>query len=423
MSSHILIILLFTCFYANGQVKSDISADVDDSAIRDSSQVFQDYQEAKKIYDTVNGKNFTEDELRNAGMNLLERNDSIIYNRKDIIHSNGNKTLNDSLTNYSGKADEKIDQLLESDRAVRLRQKADSLDENLTKYEHLDKRQQVDSLSKLPSNQKTKKVKEIANYKKKAEKYERIRYMKSDELLSSSNIKDWPIEKEYDASHLSSYYEQYSDSVEQKNGELIRQLQPPVVNAEVLKDLGKEQLDSIREASVEKTKVKIKQSKVGKKIDRLNIKEKKSFFDKPDYSELIVGFDQTNSDRLTLTPSIAYELTKDLFFGVGLEVAMDFKAMENSILGYKAVMRYNPEPSVLYFQIENISYFSKISYLSKETGAMKSSYEQALNLGIGSEYALGRHISINSAVLYKLIKTENSRDSSPIIIRLGFTFK
>ncbi|MEQ6118629.1 hypothetical protein [Reichenbachiella sp. MALMAid0571] len=456
------------------QIKSDIDINVNRENPQDSLshnlKGLNTLKNNQAFRITENGS-LSEEELKNKGFQYLSSNDSLknigMYKKIDSLKENELYQSADSLYDRTSKfyrslqgvelSDEELkkrtnDFLSDNDSLINLvekltttgeqgevigkkREKYNRMSASLNTIKSFDKEQAFDTLNKIKDSRKFRETlrregidmgivdNRTRSIGKAKRKFDELTFTSvSNKNISNNNISNWPLTPDYYKSRLFGYYNYYSDSVQNLLDSVQFQLQPPSLDTSVMERGSKGKLDSLKALAISKAWLKMDKTKIDDGLDEVKLGQKEAFLKKPDYAELIIGISNNDSDHLTLTPSLAYEVAKDVDFGFGVEATLNIKTFSNTILGYKGLLRYKPEKSFVYFQAESISYIPSISFTSESQRKQSQGYEHSLNVGLGVLYGLGAGININSMILYRVEKARYSFNDSPIVFRLGINF-
>ena len=369
------------------------------------------YKKTEVFYKSLQGVELTDEEIKNRTSTFLSNNDT-------LINFVSNSLTTEKQQNF---IDEK-------------KNKYEKMNKGLVTLKSLNSETAIDSLSKIKDSRKfretlrregidmgvvDRRTRFIGKAKK---KFDDLTFVNSAEQIGANNVTNWPLNPDYYKSRLFGYYDYYTDSAQSIVDSVQYQMHPPRLNASVLERGSKDQMDSIKNLVADKAWLKINKSSLDEGIDEVKLRQKEFSVNKPDYFEVIIGISNNDPDRIVFTPSLAYEIVKNLDFGLGIEATLNIKSFENTVLGYKGLLRYKPEKSFIYGQAESVSYIPSLSFTG-ENQSNNSEYQHSLNVGIGMLYGLGESLSLNSMVMYRVEKSEYSLNNSPFIFRLGINLQ
>ena len=232
---------------------------------------------------------------------------------------------------------------------------------------------------------------------------------------------DLPINHDFAESSLAKY-EKIRDSINISNNtnrlnDLMSKTNtpPPVVTSEII---NKSVLEELVHA---KPKLPVNES-IKSKSDSLYqvVYSKKKPFQIGDYREVIIGLTD-NDRRITLSPSVGYDINRSLSGGLGLLMDTDFEKDLSVIIGYKFFVRYDLLRDV-YFHAESTHFLEGFSTPLVDAESQDfEGHSSSLAAGLGATYSLSINTGLTAQLLYQVIDA-SSLSISPFIFRFGINF-
>lgn len=361
-------------------------------------------QDKEWLYESLRNQGRSQDDLKNTVETLLGKHEPLI---------NELSTDNEELDTYSAFKDS-INHKYKISTSIQQMEMLHS-NGNLEKVNKED-------LNKLASGKTKARLERDSEDKLKKElptDFDQLGFAPNHSFTSIDNYGNWPLDTPLESSKLMSYYDYYSDTLMHKVDSIQSVAYVPSTKFDHVEGLEDAAMDSIKNIVNDKEWLKVGKTKVDEGLAKVDIKTNNLLALKPDYTELIIGFDKDNPNKLSLTPNIAYELFQGFNAGVGLELNFDLKNTDNFLLGYKGFARYKPEKSIFYCQLESVLYYSELP--TPDNGQSNRSFDNSIDAGVGILYKVGRHISLNGIILYNVKKSGFPLDDSPLSMRLGIS--
>ncbi len=319
-----------------------------------------------------------------------------------------------------------------NERALKVQSKSDSLNAIIK-----DPRQ----FKSLLLNNKIPEIKDVYSSKKLKKIYDSLGYGKMDSILAMVPKKDM-VSEEALIQKLNLPFESQAPDLPSDLGDLaktdeISQLKEGIGDYDLSKlklpdsvlrelppmrgtQIGSKilpKLDSLREALLNKERLKLKEQELTDEVTEAVVKKKPSFMDKIYFEGVMSILKNPDSPEIQVAPSLGFKVTKDFSVGIGPNILIRAKDKELTVLGgYRSFAKYEVMNQRGFLQLEDIVDPYQVS---RESFTYAS---HSILAGGGYLLPVSKVLSVNFSLLYRVNNQAYSGGrASPWVFRLGIS--